>query len=159
MKDTIKKICYFMKITQWKTDFFHSIIFFLMLMNYLDCSHSDNNLLELEKETSREDNRAVLLEGGLTRTASAKFHSSSVKLNLIRLIAISCSILIEFYLDYLNFCYHLQLLVYRFITMDDSFLLENRPTLRAMWVYYIVDGDTQSMLILESSWIFTYKFM
>lgn len=101
-------------------------------MNYLDCSHSDNNLLELEKETSREDNRAVLLEGGLTRTASAKFHSSSVKLNLIRLIAISCSILIEFYLDYLNFCYHLQLLVYRFITMDDSFLLENRPTLRAM---------------------------
>ncbi|XP_021598413.1 protein REDUCED WALL ACETYLATION 3 isoform X1 [Manihot esculenta] len=65
--------------------------------------HSDNNLLELEKETSREDNRAVLLEGGLTRTVSAKFHSSSVKLNLIR-----------------------------FITMDDSFLLENRPTLRAM---------------------------
>ncbi|XP_057996382.1 protein REDUCED WALL ACETYLATION 3 isoform X2 [Hevea brasiliensis] len=65
--------------------------------------HSDNNLTELEKETIKEDDRAVLLEGGLTRTASAKFYSSSIKLNLIR-----------------------------FMTMDDSFLLENRATLRAM---------------------------
>ncbi|KAJ9153218.1 hypothetical protein P3X46_026682 [Hevea brasiliensis] len=65
--------------------------------------HSDNNLVELEKETIKEDDRAVLLEGGLTRTASVKFHSSSIKMNLIR-----------------------------FMTMDDSFLLENRATLRTI---------------------------
>ncbi|KDP37932.1 hypothetical protein JCGZ_04575 [Jatropha curcas] len=65
--------------------------------------HSDNNLVELEKETIKEDDRAVLLEGGLTKTTSAKFHSSSIKMNLIR-----------------------------FMTMEDSFLLENRATLKAM---------------------------
>ncbi|KAJ6965815.1 hypothetical protein NC652_003635 [Populus alba x Populus x berolinensis] len=65
--------------------------------------HSDNNLLDLEKETIKEDDRAVLLEGGLPRSASAKFHSSAIKMNLIR-----------------------------FMTLDDSFLLENRATLRAM---------------------------
>ncbi|PNT12341.1 hypothetical protein POPTR_011G079400v4 [Populus trichocarpa] len=65
--------------------------------------HSDNNLLDLEKETIKEDDRAVLLEGGLPRSASAKFHSSATKMNLIR-----------------------------FMTMDDSFLLENRTTLRVM---------------------------
>ncbi|KAK9267548.1 hypothetical protein L1049_009976 [Liquidambar formosana] len=63
--------------------------------------HSDSNLVGLE--TIKEDDRAVLLEGGLTKSASAKFHSSSIKTNLIR-----------------------------FLTMDDSFLLENRATLRAM---------------------------
>lgn len=65
--------------------------------------HSDVNLDELGKETIKEDDRAVLLEGGLPRSASAKFHSTSIKMNLIR-----------------------------FLTMDDSFLLENRATLRAM---------------------------
>ncbi|KAK4589317.1 hypothetical protein RGQ29_020067 [Quercus rubra] len=65
--------------------------------------HSDVNLDELGKETIKEDDRAVLLEGGLSRSASAKFHSTSIKMNLIR-----------------------------FLTMDDSFLLENRATLRAM---------------------------
>uniref|UniRef100_A0A7N2LSS6 Cas1p 10 TM acyl transferase domain-containing protein n=1 Tax=Quercus lobata TaxID=97700 RepID=A0A7N2LSS6_QUELO len=65
--------------------------------------HSDVNLDELGKETIKEDDRAVLLEGGLPRSASAKFHSISIKMNLIR-----------------------------FLTMDDSFLLENRATLRAM---------------------------
>ncbi|KAG6790159.1 hypothetical protein POTOM_006307 [Populus tomentosa] len=72
-------------------------------VTYLDYSHSDNNLLDLEKETIKEDDRAVLLEGGLPRSASAKFHSSAIKMNLIR-----------------------------FMTLDDSFLLENRATLRAM---------------------------
>ncbi|KAF2282822.1 hypothetical protein GH714_043113 [Hevea brasiliensis] len=93
--------------------------------------HSDNNLTELEKETIKEDDRAVLLEGGLTRTASAKFYSSSIKLNLIR-----------------------------FMTMDDSFLLENRATLRAMSefgmimiYFYICDrtnllGDSTKVLFL-----------
>eukprot|EP00257_Ricinus_communis_P016753 XP_015575013.1 protein REDUCED WALL ACETYLATION 3 [Ricinus communis] len=65
--------------------------------------HSDNNLVELEKETIKEDDRAVLLEGGLPRTASMKFHSASIKMNLIR-----------------------------FMTMDDAFLLEHRATLKAM---------------------------
>ncbi|KAJ4826636.1 Protein REDUCED WALL ACETYLATION 3 [Turnera subulata] len=65
--------------------------------------HSDNNLVELDKETVKEDDRAVLLEGGLSRSASAKLHNSNIKMNLIR-----------------------------FMTMDDSFLLENRSTLRAM---------------------------
>ncbi|XP_044462783.1 protein REDUCED WALL ACETYLATION 3-like [Mangifera indica] len=65
--------------------------------------HSDTNLVELEKETIKEDDHAVFLEGGLTRSASARLHSSSVKANMIR-----------------------------FLTMDDTFLLENRATLRAV---------------------------
>ncbi|TXG47824.1 hypothetical protein EZV62_027118 [Acer yangbiense] len=79
--------------------------------------HSDTNLVELGKETIKEDDRAVLLEGGLARSASARFHSSSIKTNMIR-----------------------------FLTMDDSFLLENRGTLRAMaefgllmFYFYICD--------------------
>ncbi|KAL3833605.1 hypothetical protein ACJIZ3_008341 [Penstemon smallii] len=65
--------------------------------------HSDNNLVELENETIKEDDRAVLLEGGLTKSASIKLPSPSIKTNLIR-----------------------------FLTMEDSFLLENRQLLRAM---------------------------
>ncbi|XP_057417294.1 protein REDUCED WALL ACETYLATION 3-like [Lotus japonicus] len=65
--------------------------------------HSDTSLDELGKDAIKEDDRAILLETGLPRSASAKLHASSVKLNLIR-----------------------------FLTMDDSFLLENRATLRAM---------------------------
>ncbi|KAL5175025.1 Protein REDUCED WALL ACETYLATION 3 [Glycine soja] len=79
--------------------------------------HSDVCLEELGKDAIKEDDRAILLESGLTRSASAKFHPSSVKLNLIR-----------------------------FLTMDDSFLLENRATLRAMaefglilFYFYICD--------------------
>ncbi|KAI8000999.1 Protein REDUCED WALL ACETYLATION 3 [Camellia lanceoleosa] len=65
--------------------------------------HSDNNLVELGNETIKEDDRAVLLEGGLTKSASTKFYTSSIKANLIR-----------------------------FLAMEDSFLLENRATLRAI---------------------------
>lgn len=65
--------------------------------------HSDGNLVELGKETTKEEDRAILLEGGLTKSASAKFHSSTIKVNLIR-----------------------------FLTMDDAFLQENRANLRAM---------------------------
>jgi hypothetical protein len=53
----------------------------------LDCSHSDINLVELGKETVKEDDRAALLEGGLTRSASMKIYSSSIKANLIRSLA------------------------------------------------------------------------
>ncbi|MBA0595079.1 hypothetical protein Gorai_011957, partial [Gossypium raimondii] len=69
----------------------------------LSKAHSDSNLVVLGKETIKEDDRAVLLEGGLTRSASTKLHASSIKTNLIR-----------------------------FLTMEDSFLLEHRTTLRAM---------------------------
>lgn len=65
--------------------------------------HSDNNLVELANETVKEDDRAVLLEGGLTLSASTKPSNASIKTNLIR-----------------------------FLSMDESFLLENRATLRAM---------------------------
>lgn len=65
--------------------------------------HSDINLGDLESETIKEDDRAVLLDGSLAKSASAKFQSSSIKANLIR-----------------------------FLTMDESFLLENRASLRTM---------------------------
>ena len=60
------------------------ILIFLDAKYFLGCSHSDVNLDELGKETIKEDDRAVLLEGGLPRSASAKFHSISIKMNLIR---------------------------------------------------------------------------
>ncbi|PIN23602.1 O-acetyltransferase [Handroanthus impetiginosus] len=79
--------------------------------------HSDNNLVELENESIKEDDRAVLLEGGLAKSASTKLSSPSIKTNLIR-----------------------------FLTMEDSFLLENRHLLRAMaefggilFYFYICD--------------------
>ncbi|KAL0352894.1 UNVERIFIED_CONTAM: protein REDUCED WALL ACETYLATION 1 [Sesamum angustifolium] len=65
--------------------------------------HSDNNLVELESETIKEDDRAALMEGGLTKTSSMKLPNPSIKTNLIR-----------------------------FLMMEDSFLLENRHLLRAM---------------------------
>ncbi|OVA00983.1 Cas1p 10 TM acyl transferase domain [Macleaya cordata] len=74
-------------------------------MIFLYNSHSDANLVALGDETIKEDDRAILLEGGLARSASA-----------------------------------------RFLKMEDSFLLENRSTLRAMSelgailiYYYICD--------------------
>ncbi|XP_009621384.1 protein REDUCED WALL ACETYLATION 3 isoform X2 [Nicotiana tabacum] len=79
--------------------------------------HSDNNLVELENATIKEEDRAVLLEGGLSNSASTKLSSSSIKTNIVR-----------------------------FLTMEDSFLLENRATLRAMsefggilFYFYICD--------------------
>ncbi|KAH7682523.1 N-acetylneuraminate 7-O(or 9-O)-acetyltransferase protein [Dioscorea alata] len=65
--------------------------------------HSDINLVELGNEAVKEDDRALLLEGGLTKSTSAKFQNASVRANLIR-----------------------------FITMDETFLLENRSLLKAM---------------------------
>ncbi|XP_073273444.1 protein REDUCED WALL ACETYLATION 3-like isoform X1 [Primulina huaijiensis] len=66
-------------------------------------SHSDINLLELENKIDKEDDRAVLLEGGLANPAPQKLPIPSIKTNLIR-----------------------------FLTMEDSFLLENRLLLRSM---------------------------
>ncbi|XP_022898811.1 protein REDUCED WALL ACETYLATION 3-like isoform X1 [Olea europaea var. sylvestris] len=80
-------------------------------------SHSDSNLVEMENGTIKEEDQAVLLEGGLTKSASTKLSTPSIKTNLIR-----------------------------FVTMDDSFLLENRQILRAMsefggllFYFYICD--------------------
>uniref|UniRef100_A0A9I9CFC9 Cas1p 10 TM acyl transferase domain-containing protein n=1 Tax=Cucumis melo TaxID=3656 RepID=A0A9I9CFC9_CUCME len=47
-------------------------------------AHSDINLADLGGVTVKEDDQAVLLEGGLARPASAKIHSSSITTNLIR---------------------------------------------------------------------------
>ncbi|XP_057764109.1 protein REDUCED WALL ACETYLATION 3-like isoform X2 [Salvia miltiorrhiza] len=65
--------------------------------------HSDYNLVPLESQTVKEDDRAVLMEGGLTKSSSTKTSSPSIRTNLIR-----------------------------FLLMDDLFLLENRKVLRAM---------------------------
>lgn len=79
--------------------------------------HSDINLPEMGNETMKEDDRALLLEGGLTKSTSAKQSTSSIKTILIR-----------------------------FLTMDESFLLEHRAALRAMsefggilFYFYICD--------------------
>ncbi|XP_020089113.1 protein REDUCED WALL ACETYLATION 1-like isoform X1 [Ananas comosus] len=64
---------------------------------------SDSNLVELGKEATKEDERAVLLEGGLAKPASVKFQNGSVRSNLVR-----------------------------FLRRDEAFLLENRALLRAM---------------------------
>lgn len=65
--------------------------------------HSDNNLVELGDVAEKDDDKADLLEGGLARSPSVKFHNSSIRTNIIR-----------------------------FLSMEDSFLLEHRATLRAM---------------------------
>ncbi|KAL1560414.1 Protein REDUCED WALL ACETYLATION 1, variant 2 [Salvia divinorum] len=66
-------------------------------------SHSDYNLVTLESQIIKEDDRAVLMEGGITKSSSTKLSTPSIKTNLIR-----------------------------FLLMDDLFLLENRQILRAM---------------------------
>ncbi|XP_068661016.1 protein REDUCED WALL ACETYLATION 2-like [Aristolochia californica] len=64
--------------------------------------HSDINLVELGKEVVAEEDRAVLLDGGL-KPASPKVHTSSAMSNTLR-----------------------------FLMMEESFLLENRLLLRAI---------------------------
>ncbi|KAJ0971658.1 hypothetical protein J5N97_019617 [Dioscorea zingiberensis] len=65
--------------------------------------HSDINLPDLGNEAVKEDDQAILLEGGLSRSTSTKLQNASIRTNLIR-----------------------------FITMEESFLLENRAVLKAM---------------------------
>lgn len=66
--------------------------------------NSDINLVELTLTGAvKEDDRAVLLEGGVLQSASSGLRNSSVTSKIIR-----------------------------FLTLDESFLLENRLTLRAM---------------------------
>ncbi|KAG9457773.1 hypothetical protein H6P81_002281 [Aristolochia fimbriata] len=79
-------------------------------------AHSDINLVELGKDVVAEEDRAVLLEGGL-KPASPKVHISSSMSN-----------------------------IFRFLMMEESFLIENRLLLRAisefglfMAYFYICD--------------------
>ncbi|CAA6673133.1 unnamed protein product [Spirodela intermedia] len=65
--------------------------------------HSDVNLVELGNEPAKDDDRAVLLEGGVTKSSSVGFQSSSVRENLIK-----------------------------FLKMDEQFLLGNREVFKAM---------------------------
>ncbi|KAA8527342.1 hypothetical protein F0562_034943 [Nyssa sinensis] len=65
--------------------------------------HSDVSLADLGNETVKEDDRAVLLEGGGLQSASPKLRTSSVTSHIVR-----------------------------FFLLDESFLLENRLTLRAI---------------------------
>lgn len=65
--------------------------------------HSDVNLVELGNHTVKEDDGAVLLEGGVLQSSSPKLRSSSVTSYIVR-----------------------------FFMMDESFLIENRLTLRAI---------------------------
>ncbi|XP_062174295.1 protein REDUCED WALL ACETYLATION 2-like isoform X1 [Alnus glutinosa] len=65
--------------------------------------HSDVNLAEVGNDTVKEDDRAVLLEGGGLQSASPKSRSSSATSP-----------------------------IFRFLLMDESFLIENRLTLRAI---------------------------
>ncbi|XP_041000220.1 protein REDUCED WALL ACETYLATION 2-like isoform X3 [Juglans microcarpa x Juglans regia] len=65
--------------------------------------HSDVNLAELGNGTVKEDDRAVLLEGGGLQSGSPKSRSSSTTSP-----------------------------IFRFLLMDEPFLIENRLTLRAI---------------------------
>lgn len=92
---------------------------FLEYKKNCNCSkaHSDINLVEVGNDTIKEDDKAVLLEGGGLHAASPRARSSSTTSPLIR-----------------------------FLLMDESFLIENRLTLRAiaefsvlLAYYYICD--------------------
>ncbi|GFZ21758.1 O-acetyltransferase family protein [Actinidia rufa] len=67
------------------------------------CRHSDIGLVELGNESVKDDDKAVLLEGGGLQSPSPKARSSSVTSRIVR-----------------------------FFLMDGTFLLENRLTLRAI---------------------------
>ncbi|XP_010529148.1 PREDICTED: protein REDUCED WALL ACETYLATION 1 [Tarenaya hassleriana] len=82
--------------------------------------HSD--LVDLEGAADKGSDKTDLLEGGLARSTSARFHNSSIRMNLIR-----------------------------FLSMEDSFLMENRATLRAMsefgaiLIYFYICDRTNSL--------------
>jgi len=53
----------------------------LLFHYFVICSHSDANL---DNGTIKEDDKAVLLEGGQSKSPSTKFRNLSTKANLIR---------------------------------------------------------------------------
>lgn len=85
--------------------------------NALSKAHSDVGLVELGNDAVKEEDRAVLLEGGRLQSASPRARHSSSSFPIVR-----------------------------FLTMDNQFLLDNRLTLRAisefglfMAYFYICD--------------------
>ncbi|GMP57730.1 hypothetical protein CsSME_00021687 [Camellia sinensis var. sinensis] len=86
--------------------------------------HSDISLVELANETVKEDDRAVLLEWGGLQSASPKARSSPVTSHVVR-----------------------------FLLMDETFLLENRLTLRAMFCQcpHLIIHTFHSVSLLFSS--------
>ncbi|KAG6529869.1 hypothetical protein ZIOFF_012084 [Zingiber officinale] len=100
--------------------------------------HSDVNLVGLDKEAEKEDDRAALLEGGLPRSSSRGSNSSS-RATLIR-----------------------------FISLDESFLLEHRTVLRTMaefgtiLVYFYVCDRTnifsQTTKVLSFYFVITMSY-
>lgn len=59
-------------------------------------SHADYNLVPLDSQTVKEDARAVLMEGGLTKSLSTKLSSASVKTSLIRWVVVHIVIILLF---------------------------------------------------------------
>lgn len=97
--------------------------------------NSDVNLVELGNETIKEDDRAVLLEGGGLQSASPRSRSLSSKSHIVRYV--ENAIFFRFVSNrnlLVNLTCEFFLSNFRFFMMEESFLLENRLTLRAMYV-------------------------
>jgi len=92
--------------------------------------NSDINLVDLNHVPNTEDDRSLLLEGGLQAT-SPRAHNSSASAHLIRYTA-HCNWFIKVTVEASFQLLWLPSLSLRFFLMDDTFLLENRLTLRAM---------------------------
>lgn len=66
------------------TSSFFSLSLSLSLNSF--CSHSDRNLESLENANNKEEDKAVLLEGGASKSPSAKSRQiGNVKTSLVRL--------------------------------------------------------------------------
>ncbi|XP_042465970.1 protein REDUCED WALL ACETYLATION 3-like isoform X1 [Zingiber officinale] len=81
----------------------YSEFFAYQKSSFITKVHSDTNLAGLEQETSKGNDRDALMEGGISRSSAIRSRHTSVRANL-----------------------------FRFISMDKSFLLEHRALLRAM---------------------------
>ena len=93
------------------------------------------NLVEIGNDAVKEDDRAVLLEGGGLQSASPKARSSTSSLSpilkfVIRAVDFFFLSFLSILVDQLLHFYALFLL--RFLMMDETFLVENQLTLRAM---------------------------
>lgn len=101
-------ISYFQKLNFLLQSFLHMDCINIFICKYFPmlnkfswwCSHSDTSLDELGKDAIKEDDRAILLETGLSRSASAKSHASSVKLNLIRSFFTICTVKVFFFFQF-----------------------------------------------------------
>ena len=99
--------------------------------------HSDVGLVELGNEAVKEDDRAVLLEGGV-QSASPKARSSTSTFPIFRYCLFESSQLLlnffflSFFMLKFNYCSCFFFTIFRFFTMEEQFLIDNRLTLRAM---------------------------